>query len=161
MDDAGRYYQEARNQYKAILRRIRDQLVRDHKQGQGYETNASVARYAAVKAKLIEDASQPVTSTAETRKRKHKDKREMKSLTTHCKKPKKGSNPLKGGWTDEGIQYVHKKMRIIKQDEDSGIRRKWEETYKKLLESVKQIKEGEEEEEDGEPVDLEMMLVEV
>lgn len=151
-------YQEARDRNKAIMRGIREQLVLDREQ---QRVGSHVALYVAVKAKLIADASQPVTSPAETRKRKLRVKREMKSLTKQCKKPKKGNNRLKGGWTDQGIQYVQRMMQRIRRDEESGIRLKWEAAYKKLIESVKQIEAAEEEEAESVPIEWEMMLVEV
>jgi hypothetical protein len=167
-------YQEARAHSKAIQRGIRDQLRQDRAE-QGSTTTdganndvvtlSSIALYAEVKAKLVEEATQVATTTVvQTRKRKAKAKRGMKRLTSpQSNKTKKGGDPYKSGWMKEGRKFVNDTLQKIQQDEVSGIRVKWEEAYKKLLQSVKQIEgEEDEEEQDNEPpVNVEMMYSEV
>jgi hypothetical protein len=61
------------------------------------------------------------------------------------KKSKKGSDKIKG-WTNAGKQYVMEMLKEIKQDEDSGIRKKWGCMYKTLCNTVKDGKDKDEDE---------------
>jgi hypothetical protein len=65
------------------------------------------------------------------------------------KKSKKGSDKIKG-WNNEGKQYVMEMLKEIKQDKDSGIRKKWDRMYKNLCNTVKDGKDKDEHEVESE-----------
>jgi hypothetical protein len=69
----------------------------------------------------------------------------LTDFTSSTKKSKKGSDEIKG-WTNAGKQYVMEMLKEIKQDEDSGIRKKWDRMYKTLCNTVKDGKDKDEDE---------------
>jgi hypothetical protein len=72
--------------------------------------------------------------------RKWQSKASLTDFTSSTKKSKKGSDKIKG-WNNEGKQYVMEMLKEIKQDEDSGICKKWECMYKTLCKTVKDGKD--------------------
>jgi hypothetical protein len=62
----------------------------------------------------------------------------LTDFTSSTKKSKKGSDEIKG-WTNAGKQYVMEMLKEIKQDADSGIRKKWDCMYKTLCNTVKMV----------------------
>jgi len=76
---------------------------------------------------------------ANVKKRKRKSKSGMTAFTSATRKSKKGSDEV-AGWSTEGKKFVCEVFNEIKQDEQSGIRKKWEETYKFMYKATKQDK---------------------
>ncbi len=64
-------------------------------------------------------------------------------FTSSTKKNKKGGNEIKG-WTNAGKLYVMEMLKVIKQDEDSRILKKWDGMYKTLCNAVKDGKDKDE-----------------
>jgi hypothetical protein len=54
-------------------------------------------------------------------------------------KSKKGSDKI-AGWSAEGKQFVSRMLGEIRKDEQDSIRKKWEDTYKKISKATKQGK---------------------
>jgi len=76
---------------------------------------------------------------ANAKKRKRKSKSGMTAYTSSTRKSKKGSDK-NAGWSAEGKKLVCELFKEIKQDEESGIRKKWENVYKQMYEATKQDK---------------------
>jgi CRISPR/Cas system CSM-associated protein Csm4 (group 5 of RAMP superfamily) len=94
-----------------------------------------------MRTKLDKDASQPVmTNWNDKKKRKHKSMTELRDFTSTTRKSKKGCNEIMG-WSTEGKLSVHDVFNEISQHEELGICEKWEKMYKTLCEAVKQSNE--------------------
>ena len=88
----------------------------------------------------------------------------MTEFTSATRKSKKGSDEI-AGWLTEGKRFVCEMFNEIKQDEQSGICKKWEDMYKKIFKATKQgkakaVDEDDESEEQFE-MDANMLYVEV
>ena len=78
-------------------------------------------------------------NVANAKKRKRKSKSGMTAYTSSTRKSKKGSDE-NAGWSAEGKKLVFELFQEIKQDETSGIRKKWEIAYKHMSKATKQDK---------------------
>ncbi len=78
-------------------------------------------------------------NVANAKKRKRKSKSGMAAYTSSTCKSKKGSDE-NAGWLAEGKKLVCEVFQEIKQDERSGIRKKWENAYKHMSKVTKQDK---------------------
>jgi hypothetical protein len=63
----------------------------------------------------------------------------MVAFTSSTRKSKKGSDKI-AGWSTEGKKFVCEIFNEIKQDEQSGVRNKWENAYKRMCKATKQDK---------------------
>jgi uncharacterized protein YktA (UPF0223 family) len=61
----------------------------------------------------------------------------MTVFTSSACKSKKGSD---AGWSTEGKKFVCELFNEIKQDEQSGVRKKWKDAYKRMCKATKQDK---------------------
>jgi hypothetical protein len=76
---------------------------------------------------------------ANVKKQKQKSKSGMMAFTSYTCKSKKGSDEITG-WSMEGKKFVCEMFNEIKQDEQSGICKKWEDTYKFMSKATNQDK---------------------
>jgi hypothetical protein len=67
---------------------------------------------------------------ANIKKRKRKSKSGMMAFTSSVHKSKKGSDEI-AGWSTEGKKFMCELFNEIKQDEQSGVCKKWEDPYKR------------------------------
>jgi hypothetical protein len=88
----------------------------------------------------------------------------MTVFTSARHKIKKTSDKI-AGWLTEGKQFVCEMLNEIKQDEQSGIRKKWQDTYKKISKVTKQDKAKANDEDDASEeqfeIDVNMLYMEV
>jgi hypothetical protein len=71
------------------------------------------------------------------RKRKRRFKSSMtENFTSSTCKCKKGSDKIMG-WSAEGKQFVSRMLGDIRKDEQDGICKRWEDTYKKISKATK------------------------
>jgi hypothetical protein len=63
----------------------------------------------------------------------------MMAFTSSTRKSKKGSDEI-AGWSMEGKKFVCEIFNEIKQDEQSGVCKKWEDAYKCMCKATKQDK---------------------
>jgi hypothetical protein len=63
----------------------------------------------------------------------------MTAFTSSTRKSKKGSDKI-AGWSIEGKKFVCELFNEIKQDEQSGVHKKWEDVYKHMCKATKQDK---------------------
>jgi hypothetical protein len=63
----------------------------------------------------------------------------MENFTSATHKSKKGSDKI-AGWSAEGKRFVSRMLGEIRKDEQDSIRKKWEDTYKKISKATKQGK---------------------
>jgi hypothetical protein len=63
----------------------------------------------------------------------------MENFTSSTRKSKKGSDKITG-WSAEGKWFVSRMLDEIRKDDQDGIRKKWEDTYKKISKATKQGK---------------------
>jgi hypothetical protein len=78
-------------------------------------------------------------NSANVKKRKQKSKSGMTAFTSSACKSKKGSDEI-AGWSMEGKKFVCEIFNEIKQDEQSGVCKKWEDAYKHMCKATKQDK---------------------
>jgi len=78
-------------------------------------------------------------NVANAKKRKRKSKSGMTAYMSSTRKSKKGSDK-NAGWLAEGKKLVFELFQEIKQDETSGICKKWEIAYKHMSKVTKQDK---------------------
>ena len=77
---------------------------------------------------------------ARARKQKRRSKSSMtENFTSSTRKSKKGSDKI-AGWSAEGKRFVSCMLGEIRKDEQDGICKKWEDTYKKISKATKQGK---------------------
>jgi hypothetical protein len=72
-------------------------------------------------------------------KQKQKSKSGMTAFTSSTHKSKKGSDEI-ARWSTEGKKFVCEIFNEIKQDKQSGVRKKWEDAYKCMCKATKQDK---------------------
>ncbi len=73
------------------------------------------------------------------KKRKRRSKSGMTAFTSSACKSKKGSDEI-ARWSMEGKKFVCELFNEIKQDEQSSVRKKWEDAYKCMCKATKQDK---------------------
>jgi hypothetical protein len=78
-------------------------------------------------------------NSAKVKKQKRKSKSGMTAFTSSTRKSKKGSDEI-AGWSTEGKKFVCEIFNEIKHDEQSGVRKKWEDAYKRMCKATKQDK---------------------
>jgi hypothetical protein len=71
------------------------------------------------------------------KKQKRKSKSGMTAFMSSTRKSKKGSDEI-AGWLMEGKKIVCELFNEIKQDEQFGVRKKWEDVYKHMCKATKQ-----------------------
>jgi len=136
-------HKAAREHDQAILKELKRQLDADQGENNtssGTESGnvSKEANYSKMSAKLAEISSQPAAMSLKERdQRKRKSMTELRDFTTTARKSKKGRKELQG-WTKAGQRYVYKVLGEINQDEQSGIRKKWESVYLKLRKAAQQ-----------------------
>jgi hypothetical protein len=78
-------------------------------------------------------------NSANVKKQKRKSKSGMTAFTSSARKSKMGSDEI-DGWSIEGKKFVCELFNEIKQDEQSGVHKKWEDVYKRMCKATKQDK---------------------
>jgi hypothetical protein len=78
-------------------------------------------------------------NSTNVKKRKRKSKSGMTAFTSSVCKSKKGSDEI-AGWSTEGKKFMCQIFNEIKHNEQSGVRKKWEDTYKHMCKATKQDK---------------------
>jgi hypothetical protein len=73
------------------------------------------------------------------KKRSRKSKSGMTAFTSSTRKSKKGSDEI-ARWSKEGKKFMCELFNEIKQDEQSGVHKKWEDVYKCMCKATKQDK---------------------
>jgi hypothetical protein len=92
------------------------------------------------------------------RKRKHRYKKSLKKFTKdNSKKSKNGDRKYKG-WSEGGKKFVLETV-VIKEKEDNGMRLKWEETYRQLLDVMKGAEASKVDEEDNDIVEVDYSML--
>jgi hypothetical protein len=134
-------YKEVKDNYQQILKAIQEQFDLDQ------QDTSNEAHYSKMNTILQPtDTENSAHMDLQGRcKRKQKSKASLMDFTSSTKKSKKGSNEIKG-WTNAGKLYVMEMLKAIKQDEDSGICKKWDGMYKTLCNAVKDGKDKDEDE---------------
>jgi hypothetical protein len=131
-------YKEAKDHDQWILKAIQEQI--DLIQ-QGTSDEARYSKMNTILTTGTENGA--YMDLRDRRKRKRQSKASLTDFTSSTKKSKKGSDKIKG-WTNAGKQYVMEILKEIKQDKDSGIRKKWDRMYKTLCNTVKDGKDKDE-----------------
>ena len=158
-------HKAARDHAQEISKGIKAKIDRDR---QGNGDNGYYTKYDSYK-KMTSTLAQDMPQISEehganVKKRKRKSKSGMTAFTSSTRKSKKGSDEI-AGWSTEGKKFVCEMFNEIKEDERSGIRKKWEETYKSVSKATKQdkAKAVEDCDETDEPfeMDANMLYVEV
>jgi hypothetical protein len=137
-------YKESKDHDQWILKAIQEQIDLEQ------QGTRDKAHYSKMNAILTTDTeNHAYMDLRDQRKRKRQSKASLTDFTSSTKKSKKGSDEIKG-WTNAGKQYVMEMLKEIKQDEDSGIHKKWDRMYKTLCNTVKDSKEKDEDEAESE-----------
>jgi hypothetical protein len=88
----------------------------------------------------------------------------MTVFTSARRKSKKTSDKITG-WSTEGKRFVCEMLNELKQDEQSGICKKWQDTYKKISKVTKQDNANANDEDDASEeqfeTDVNMLYMEV
>ena len=137
-------YKEAKDHDQWILKAIQEQI--DLVQ----QGTSDEACYSKMNTILTTDTENGAYMDLRDRcNRKRQSKASLTDFTSSTKKSKKGSDKIKG-WTNAGKQYVMEMLKEIKQDEDSGICKKWDRMYKTLCNTVKDGKDKDKDEAESE-----------
>jgi autotransporter adhesin len=86
-------------------------------------------------------------NSANIKKQKQKSKSGMMAFTSSARKSKKGSDEI-ATWSTEGKKFVCEIFNEIKHDEQSGVCKKWEDSYKCMCKATKQDKAKTEDDDD-------------
>jgi hypothetical protein len=133
-------YKEAKDHDQWILKAIQEQidLVQQGTSNEGHYSKMNTILTTGTENSAYMDLQ-------DQRKRKRQSKASLTDFMSSTKKSKKGSDEIKR-WTNAGKQYVMEMLKERKQDEDSGIRKKWDHMYKTLCNTVKDGKDKDEDE---------------
>jgi hypothetical protein len=142
-------YEEARVREQEILKDIKAKIDLD-RQGNGDPGSAGyLDSYKKMTSKVTKDTHHISTEQcASARKRKRKSKSVMTVFTSAKRRSKKTSDDI-AAYLTEGKRFVCEMLHKIKQDERSGICKKWQDKYKKLSKATKQDKDKANDEEDA------------
>jgi len=143
----------ARDHDQVILKEIQDQMDLDRELNG--DDDSRVACYAKMNAKLVADAT--TTDRIARKKRKRESTAALRDFTSTTRKSKKGNGKIEG-WSKEGKRYLRGMLNNVAQDEQFGVRKKWEDAYLKLCKMVKQSDASGEEDDDNDEADLATML---
>jgi len=129
-------HKAAKDHDQEIIKGIKANIDHD-RQGNGDDGNCT--RHESYK-KMSETVNHDAAminqeNVANTKKRKRKSKSGMTVYTSSTRKSKKGSTE-NVGWSAEGKKLVCQLFQEIKQDETSGIRKKWEIAYKRMSKAI-------------------------
>lgn len=96
-------------------------------------------------AELLQEGLQAPTEDRKGRnKRRRLSKSGLRDFTSRTRRTKKGKNAIRG-WSVEGKRYVFAMMKKLSDEEQSGVRVKWEMMYQKLCEVAREEDRGSEE----------------
>jgi hypothetical protein len=131
----------ARVHDQEILKGIKAKIDYDRQGNGNTGSTGYCGSYDKMNSKLEEDLVL-VSTDSNTRARKQKQRSKssmMENFTSSTCKSKKGSEKIMR-WSAEGKRFVSRMLGEIRKDEKDGIRKKWEDMYKKISKATKQGK---------------------
>jgi hypothetical protein len=132
----------ARVHDQEILKGLKAKIDLDQQGNGNTGSTGYCGSYDKMNSKLEEDlvlVSTEPNARARKQKRRSNQEQDDGNFTSSTHKSKKGSDKIMG-WSAEGKRFVSRMLGEIRKDEQDGIRKKWENMYKKISKATKQGK---------------------
>ena len=130
----------AKEHNKRIAKEIKDLIERDRQPGGDGDGSSRLSSYVKMKSMVREDRQALLSaSTIPDKRRAQKkiraSKTSLRDFTKGSRKSKRNSDAILG-WSPQGKQYLQTMRHIISNEEECGVRKKWEVVYKKMCKAM-------------------------